>query len=1213
MKYDKGRYTDTEPINQPQGTWLEGSKNLSLSQRYGSIVSEYGFKKLVDLDSVSDVCGVIRLTPNSYAIFLSDVTRRVPTSRIITLLDDGTTKLIISDNALNFRKENPIYGTATQNYKGESIVAFGDAINSLKIININSSELNVDTLEVFPQFKIPRMQVEGTELGGNLPVGKYHFVFRYKSKTGQVTPFQGINNGIDVHDYVIKDTSNLQIKVSLTNLESKFDFLEVAVIKNIDGEINAALIKSLNCEEATISASIDSTLFFNYTGFEIETTLLLEEIISAYIPYEKVGEIAQHENNLYIADLETTEYDSYQSLANQIRVNYVLEEEIIEQEYNYNNSTCMPDEVYALYIKLRLTSGLETRAYHIPGRAPIATDLEEIQVGLTTSGPGRGNEDAEEIPFRPKFEFFSTYNTATKELGYWENKNESYSNDVDIWGTLAGKKVRHHRMPDLFETVKNGKYYRIRLEVSNVLIGGKDEIESYEIFYAKRTEANSLVKAYDFPTHYSSRNQTPSQTGEARVESNRKYDGELYNLAGNWHRRNEGSENTYMLSPWDNVRFHPFDYIKSKVELKADYVKPFIKYTVNDLNNKVVLSSTNLSSMIIDYIEDGIFEPIGESQRNEIFRISANSLAFIPENSIFEAFNNVFGENHYKASLYNAYRNTVNSVFNVAEFPILSTTGTVGDDLFLSPLNTSNVPKEVGVLTGIYAYKQDIYLNFTNQILVSTGVFKVKSDGDITKITIDGDSHIGYHAFNEATGRSKVDSLEAEEPEEGFKDRGVLVRRVYPGYFSNDPYKRQYKLGDKGTYFYPATSINTISSRLPVGRNLPSTVYIYNKAFSSVNEYNPIFPEDYKPKALSFPFRVVKSIKFDSDNLDNNWFRFLAGDFYDIPTNRGKIIKIVSKEGRLLIHTEQALLQTVSRENLVAGNTEITLTTGELFRQLPIEIVESDIGFAGLQHKFAQLNTEIGHIFADVNQSKIFIFGSKLEEISNKGISIELSRLLNQNKDNPYIEEGIVIGYDNLYNRIIVTQLNKLDRTKEFTLSYSLDLQAWAFEHDYKPQMFLYTRNNRLFSLKGKSIYEHNIKGSEVFYDETPIECKLRLSINPEYKLTKNIFNVNWITFILENNVYLKDKTFTKIRLYNSYQDTGEIDIEVFQDLYNKGNVRDVKNTWNFNKIVDNLEEFYNKNNLIDKFFILELTYIKEEGKEIHIEDIDFKLRLVKR
>ena len=111
---------------------------------------------------------------------------------------------------------------------------------------------------------------------------------------------------------------------------------------------------------------------------------------------------AMYENGGYLLRVGPTDkFDfNYQPLANQITTYW----QEIEYPANYYyksgvNTSYMRDEQYAFFIRWLYNDGDKSASYHIPGRAPLPTDL------ITVSGA--------DVIYPTENVFWQVYNTAT--------------------------------------------------------------------------------------------------------------------------------------------------------------------------------------------------------------------------------------------------------------------------------------------------------------------------------------------------------------------------------------------------------------------------------------------------------------------------------------------------------------------------------------------------------------------------------------------------------------------------------------------------------------------------------------------------------------------------------------------------------------------------------------------------------------------------------
>jgi hypothetical protein len=118
--------------------------------------------------------------------------------------------------------------------------------------------------------------------------------------------------------------------------------------------------------------------------------------------------------------------------------------------------------VYAFEIVFLLKNGKQTDGFHIPGRVKNAFEISVPDVP-TTNPDFIGEPDD---PIAGTSEYWKIYNTAVDlgpatgdkignavphrygDFAYWESE-ETYPCNKDVWGDLAGQKIRHHKFPDV--------------------------------------------------------------------------------------------------------------------------------------------------------------------------------------------------------------------------------------------------------------------------------------------------------------------------------------------------------------------------------------------------------------------------------------------------------------------------------------------------------------------------------------------------------------------------------------------------------------------------------------------------------------------------------------------------------------------------------------------------------------------------------------------
>lgn len=1205
MKVTGNIFKDTNEINQPKDTIREAINTVT-TRNYGSRSNEFGFKLLAEVPY--SPIGIIRLEGNRFAVFSTDNTN----CEIGTITDKGEYIKIINDEKLNLHQDFPIHGIAKINYKGNSIVIFNDKNNTVRVLNIDSPDMELaedksfatslghKKLDVFPDIRVPNIKLESEDNTGSLETGSYHIVTCYANSTTLQTQWQGISNsvqimkgGSSISDWqgsesgVITDKS---IKITFSNVDKSFDTLLIAVIKKINGEFIVNKIK-----EKPITSGRNNDIVYTYTGQELEEPLLLEEVLLPYVKYEEIGVVSEHQDRVYMGNLKTIpiENEELKQAALGLNVKYNLKEVDLKGKDSLTSKSFMPNEVYALYIVGRYTNGMTTPAYHIPGREPTEESKETVEYFVTD----RGTRERIVKTSYKRYQIEKTFDNEGN-LGIWYNQNETYP---EGYGELTGQNVRHHKMPSLSKCLENGTQRIIELELDRFNTPTIDGIVAYEIFYAKRNLANSLIvsQALGFSTF--SYVFDPFRIDRGREETAQP----ALSSGGNWfiNADKAGGDTWFDLNTEKQ-------YIKLRspdLEISRPTVTPLF-YDIQAIYRvgveEVSKSGDGLNQQTAGIIDHTLFPNYEVFNENKLIKIRDIDLYSAHTN--YATLKNGKSEECYIAEI----ENLTESFTTLSEmlgkdlntfYPIIATNSPnqpTNSDLFIGGNNVEPTP-----IGDLIALREDLYTSFKDQQLVSTGnVFYI---GDRIKFT--GDVYLNNFSYA-TTG---VRHFEDTQIELSTVD-GIKMARRSPIFSAFNSQYRLYDLSDVYTKWYPKHKAEEFLIDIPIDQTLSRIVY--NKDLQSINDLNPIFPDDNREDVFQYPYRIIRTKPFQQSNFTNYLLTFNLGDYTDIDNSKGRISNIVSQRRRLLIHTTETLYETITNETLTATELdEITVSAGDIFKRSPTDIIPDEVGYAGNQHLLGSLNFHLGYVFADIQQGKIFIYTDKITEISRKGLFNFFRNNLTAVKDNPYMGEGIDITFDEENNRILFTHRGKLD----FTYSYSIETEGWNNESVYYPDKYMRSRLN-LLSFKDNKLYLHNQKDSNKFYNDTPIESKISFVINPAPELSKQLVNVNWITYIYnELREFYKNKTISKIRIYNSYQDTGLIDTKVFQTLQKKGNIRNIKNTWNFNKIKDKAEDldtsYYNKNYLVDKFFVVELYFNNESNEDFNIEYFNFQAKPVTR
>tara|TARA_R100000654_G_scaffold25046_1_gene48285 strand:- start:818 stop:1603 length:786 start_codon:yes stop_codon:yes gene_type:complete len=227
---------------------------------------------------------------------------------------------------------------------------------------------------------------------------------------------------------------------------------------------------------------------------------------------------------------------------------------------------------------------------------------------------------------------------------------------------------------------------------------------------------------------------------------------------------------------------------------------------------------------------------------------------------------------------------------------------------------------------------------------------------------------------------------------------------------------------------------------------------------------------------------------------------------------------------------------------------------------------------------------------------------------------------------------------------ITAAQLATFFTDNSWTLSFSLDTQAWISYHDYTPYLMTNTRNV-LYSMNYDEIYKHNISTKYArFYEvggtQQTYASFVDAVFNEQPDRSKMYATVNWISkTTASNGAHLYNSTITDLLIYNSYQCSGNLDLvrktSTNQEDIRNFNMFNTEGTWSVNKFRDivinpdnpfidsNLElitsnlnvnkDWFTKKRFVDKFIISRFSFDNVSQNSLYLYDVSANMRLSAR
>ena len=314
-----------------------------------------------------------------------------------------------------------------------------------------TNELDCDQLRLHLYVEQPCVTVNTAIGAGQLQNGSYQAVVAYSHNGIRLTDYSSPSTPQALWDHTGMGGS---LDIHITGLDLNFEEYELVIISTIAEQTVAKKIGNYDIRQTKVHLDqyLDSLV-----------TIPLAIIPLKSVIYEKSKKMFSLNNYLIRTSVTTQPHFNYQPFANSIRTEWVAVQYPADYYWKGGNKTgYMRDEVYAFFIRWVYKTGARSASYHIPGRAPIPSDLALLPTQ---------NLD---LIDQSKTKIWQTYDTSTMaglsgtlpdggeiiakgNMAYWESGDGSINppfsgnlypnNHPEIWGNLCNKPIRHHKMP----------------------------------------------------------------------------------------------------------------------------------------------------------------------------------------------------------------------------------------------------------------------------------------------------------------------------------------------------------------------------------------------------------------------------------------------------------------------------------------------------------------------------------------------------------------------------------------------------------------------------------------------------------------------------------------------------------------------------------------------------------------------------------------------
>jgi len=568
MKPLKGMNLDVSPDAQPEGTYRI-AKNFVYDAEFDGLQQDFGTS-----GTKAQIVGKHIIASYSFSngdiVVLTSSSVITGSTQTIEIFKGGTESFVLVENDAGLLFDPGKVYDITHFEDADSnrhIIITGGGQKPL-IFNVDLAAANqpdIGISNLFPDRNLPTIS-QSSQSSGILGAGSYFFSARYvlgETRTDFGPPFGPIR--------LIENGSG--VTLTLANLDTRYDKVEVGMIGVSNASITTKVVGIRPVTSGSISILVTGQSFGEAL---LEEVAVLPQVYTQAETVEfhdnrlYLGNVKTHDETGLQAKANSI-VPCWEIIKNPTGAAPST------SGADPRGSFFAPGEVYAFYVAWVRDDGSMTQAYHIPGRPKKNFDVKVVSAAGHASGTANpsidvtstidtlladtsGANTANLLDFLKNdrnvlestdslygdTKYFQTRCTATKfntksvgpidfhhgRMGFWENENETYpvgypagrdigyassgtSVNADTEITLAGQKVRHHRMPSLGWLIDNisspgsgfdfDAFQEHGLRVRFDFIDIPDGYQSAVIFHAVRNTSNSTVFTHT-PIHFGAAN-----------------------------------------------------------------------------------------------------------------------------------------------------------------------------------------------------------------------------------------------------------------------------------------------------------------------------------------------------------------------------------------------------------------------------------------------------------------------------------------------------------------------------------------------------------------------------------------------------------------------------------------------------------------------------------------------------------------------------------
>ena len=332
-------------------------------------------------------------------------------------------------------------------------------------------------------------------------------------------------------------------------------------------------------------------------------------------------------------------------------------------------------------------------------------------------------------------------------------------------------------------------------------------------------------------------------------------------------------------------------------------------------------------------------------------------------------------------------------------------------------------------------------------------------------------------------------------------------------------------------------------------------------------------------KIKEFDTRIVSSKEKIPGEFVDSWTDMLENEYLDLDGKYGPINAVVNLRDEIFCLQDNAVAHiSVNPRVQVNPNDGIALElgTGGILHDYNYKSAE-----VGTLNKWGVIASENAFYFADPITKSIMSFsGGQVQRISDlKGFHYELQNRMSDELriDNPVLGTGISCGYNTVNSDVY---FNFHQNGDNFNVGFNEKIGEFVSFYDYVPAWYI-NKGDKMITTDptNQQLWEH-FKGKRNHFYGQHFQSTMTIHVAPD----GNEIILNNVSYKMEltdeQGLEVLNKGLTKVRVYNDYQDSEEVELIMRSNVFKKfrnwkinlprqKNSRDrVRSSWGFVKVI---------------------------------------------